>query len=291
MIRFDYAAVRNPVWKLPRHHLRDPAVLVHDGLVYLYFTYFDPAAVTWHVAMSTTEDFLGFSEVRVISPAGYASPGNVLRVGGRWALCCQDYRALPHRLCLAWSDDLVNWSPPAVFFNTGPENRWNTDGRVIDPYIVPWEGRFYCYYTGSTRLRRGGVGHNLIGLCVSDDFVRWRDVSTEAPVIGVDFDWEEPDGNENNCVVRAGERWVMLYSASLKHQKIAWAESDDLVHWRKGGLCDVPVPDYVKHNFGAPFVIEGLDPSGPYTMIYQAGLADGHMVFMLLQSRDLVEWR
>lgn len=288
--KFDYAKITNPVWRLPEMHLRDPAVLVHDGTAYVFFTYYDPKAVTWHIGLSTTEDFLNFSEIEKISPEGYASPGNVIRTEKGWALCYQQYREFPHYLCLAFSEDLRHWSAPQKFFNTGPENAWNLDKRVIDPFLVAWQGTFYCYYVGSTRWGKP-AGHNLIGVCASEDLNTWRDLSPDKPVIGVDFDWEEPDGNENNCVIRYQNRWFMLYSAGLKNQKIAYAWSDDLIHWDKGGRCDVPALDAAKTGFGAPVILEGLSGPGKFHMLYQARDEQGHMSFILLESLDLIHWK
>lgn len=290
MKRFDYAKLSNPVWRLPNKHLRDPAALVHGGKVHLWFTYYDPKARMWHIGQSSTEDFLHFDEIKLISPSGYASPGNVIRVGDEWVLCYQQYAKFPHYLCVARSKDLVTWSEPEKIFNTGPDNTWNIDKRTIDPFLVAWQGKYYCYYTGSTRWGRKS-GHNLIGLAASDDLKHWRDLSPDKPVIGVDFDWEGPDGNENNCVIRHKGRWFQLYSASLKHQKIAYALSDDLVHWEKKGLCNVPVLDASKTGFGAPVILEGLSDPATYHMLYQGRDAGGHMSFLLLESRDLINWR
>ncbi|HQH51701.1 MAG TPA: hypothetical protein PKY01_04710 [Candidatus Hydrogenedentes bacterium] len=39
-------ALENPLWRLPETHLRDPAAVVHEGVVYLYFTYYGPKAAT-----------------------------------------------------------------------------------------------------------------------------------------------------------------------------------------------------------------------------------------------------
>jgi len=290
MKTFDYSKLSNPIWSLPDKHLRDPAVLLHEGRAYVYFTYFDPAGGTWHVGMATTEDFLQFSEISLISPEGYASPGNVLATKHGWVLCYQQYREFPHYLCLAFSDDLSTWSKPTKIFNTGPENRWNVDGRVIDPYLVEWQGTYYCYYVGSTRWGKP-AGHNLIGVAVSRDLVHWEDASPDRPVIGVDFDWEQPDGNENNCVIRYRDQWRMLYSAGLARQKIAWAVSEDLIHWEKKGLCEVPAHEAGSVYFGAPVVIEGLAGPDTYHMIYQGQDQKGHMSFLLRESRDLVHWR
>ncbi len=287
---FDYAKITNPVWRLDKIHLRDPAVLVHDGKIHLWFTYYDPKARTWHIGQSATKDFIEYEDIRIVSPDGYASPGNVIRVGDEWILCYQQYRRWPHYLCIARSKDLVTWSKPEGIFNTGPDNTWNIDRRTIDPFIVAADGRYYCYYTGSTRWGRKS-GHNLIGVAVSDDLFHWRDHSPKAPVIGVDHEWEEPDGNENNWIIRHKGRWFMVYSASLRHQKIAYALSDDLIHWEKKGLCDVPVFDASAARFGAPVLIEGLAEPGTYHMLYQGQDKRGHMSFLLLQSTDLVTWR
>jgi len=216
-MQFDYAKVTRPMWKLDDIDLRDPAVFIHDGVAYVFFTHYDFKQVAWHVGLATTEDFASFSAIELISPEGYASPGNVIRVGDRFVLCYQQYRDFPHTICLAYSYDLRHWSEPEVVFNTGDDNRWNIDERVIDPYLVPWQGTYYCYYTGSTRWGRPS-GHNLIGVAASDDLKNWRDLSPLGPTIGVEHEWEEPDGNEYNCVIRRGEQWFMLYSASLADQ-------------------------------------------------------------------------
>lgn len=288
-MKFDYAKIPKPAWKLKDIDLRDPAVFIHDELAYVFFSYYDFKKVTWHVGMATTGDFVAFSKIKLISPEGYASPGNVIQVGDEFVLCYQQYRNFPHTICLARSCDLYRWSEPEVVFNTGNDNKWNIDRRVIDPYLVAWENKYYCYYTGSTRWRRP-AGHNLIGVAGSDDLKNWHDLTPHEPAIGVDFDWEE-HGNENNCVIRKNGRWFMLYSASLVNQKIAWAVSKDLIFWEKGGLCDVPVIDASVGHFGAPFIIEGLSGDGIWHMIYQGQDANKRMSLILLQSEDLIHWR
>jgi predicted GH43/DUF377 family glycosyl hydrolase len=276
------------MWRLDDIDLRDPAVFIHDGLAYVFFTYYDFENVAWYVGVSTTEDFITFSPIKIISPEGYASPGNVIKVDGEFILCYQQYRNFPHTICLSHSLDLIHWSEPEVVFNTGDDNLWNLDKRVIDPYLVVWENRYYCYYIGSTR--RGRPGHNLIGVAVSDDLRNWRDLTLNKPAIGVDFEWEEPDGNENNCVIRKNGKWFMLYSASLVNQKIAWAVSEDLVNWDKGGLCDVPVIDASIGHFGAPFIIEGLVNDGVWYMVYQGKDVNERISFIMLESEDLIHW-
>ena len=289
-MNFVYSSIPRPLWFLPDIDLRDPAVYVHDGTAFLFFTHYDFREGKWHIGLTETQDFRAFSPIRFVSPEGYASPGNVLRVGDEFVLCYQQYREFPHTLCLARSRNLRDWSAPEVVFNTGPDNIWNADGRVIDPYLVEWQGQFYCYYVGSTRWGKP-AGHNYIGVAGSTNLHDWTDLSPEEPTIGVDFPWEEPDGNENNCVLRYDGRWVMLYSASLQRQTIAWATSDDLLHWEKQGLCDVPVFPGTASRFGAPFVIEGLAGTDTFHMIYQGEDAQKRVGFFMLESTDLATWR
>ena len=288
-MRFDYGKITRPMWKLNDIDLRDPAVFIHDGIAYVFFTYYDFKNVSWRVGMATTDDFVAFSEIKLISPEGYASPGNIITVGDTFVLCYQQYRNFPHTICLTRSGDLYHWSEPEVVFNTGDDNAWNIDRRVIDPYLVACENRYYCYYTGSTRWGRSS-GHNLIGVAGSKDLKNWHDLTPHSPAIGVDFDWEQPDGNENNCVIRKGKQWFMLYSASLVNQKIAWAVSEDLIRWKKGGLCDVPIMNASVGHFGAPFIIEGLSGNDIWHMIYQDKDVNARMSFILLESKDLIHW-
>lgn len=290
---FDYRKIKNPVFSLTGLDVRDPAVIIKDNLAYLFFTLFDPVKTTWHIAMVTTKDFVKFSPVSIVSPEGYASPGNIIRHGNKWVLCYQQYRSFPHYICLSYSENLTDWTVPKKIFNTNSENSWNSDGRVIDPYIVQHGGTFYCFYTGSTRLLSNGAGHNIFGLAVSTDLVHWQDKTAKRPLFSVEHDWEEPDGNENNCVVydKSKRKWVMLYSASLVHQKIAYCESKDLINWEGRTLCNVPVFPSSSLRFGAPFIIEGLSEEGLWTMIYQGESKDGHVSLLLLQSPDLINWR
>ena len=289
-LNFDYKKVKRPVLKDEKNNLRDPACLVYKGVIYLFFTIHNLKNNTVCIGMTKTNDFIEFDYIKIISPIGYASPGNIIKVKDVWVLCYQQYKEFPHYLCLSYSDDLENWSEPEMFFNTDSSNKWNTDARTIDPYIVECNGIWYCFYTGSNRWGKSS-GYNMIGLARSYDFKKWEDISKEKPVIGVEYEWEMPDGNENNCVIRLKDRWFMLYSASLTYQKIAYATSYDLLHWKKGGLCDIPIFKESELRFGAPFIIEELSREDNYYMIYMAEDKNNRTSFILLESKDLITWR
>ena len=104
----------NPVFSLPGLSVRDPAAIWHEGVCYLYYTRHAgdwEAGASWDVGMVATRDFGVFSEERVITPKGYASPGNVVRSGGEWIMPLQSY-PWPSEVALLRSRDLVNWSEP-----------------------------------------------------------------------------------------------------------------------------------------------------------------------------------
>src|SRR5437667_336953 len=84
----------NPFYGLPGVSIRDPAAIWHAGVCHLYFSrqsgdWNSPAS--WDVGLVTTHDFRTFSGARYITPSGHASPGNIVRAGGRWVMPVQSY--------------------------------------------------------------------------------------------------------------------------------------------------------------------------------------------------------
>ncbi|MCM8818494.1 MAG: hypothetical protein NC915_03325 [Candidatus Omnitrophica bacterium] len=287
---FNYKKIKNPVLKDKKNNLRDPACIIYNDTIYLFFTIHNLKDNSVCIGMTRTNNFIDFDYIKVISPMGYASPGNVIKVNNKWILCYQQYKEFPHYLCFSFSEDLEIWSEPVKFFNTDKTNKWNIDQRTIDPYIVKDENCWWCFYTGSNRWGKK-TGYNMIGVAKSYDLLQWEDISKEKPIIGVDYEWELPDGNENNCVIRLKDKWFMLYSASLTYQKIAYAISYDLIYWEKRGLCDIPIFKESELRFGAPFIIEELSKENKYYMIYMAEDKNNKTSFILLESNDLIRWR
>ena len=77
---------------------RDPAVFYRNGCFYLYFTLVETeedGTVYLYLAMTTSTDLVHFTPVRKLSERdralNYSSPGNIIRFGGRFCLCCQTY--------------------------------------------------------------------------------------------------------------------------------------------------------------------------------------------------------
>ena len=96
----DFTAFTSPVLLRGDAHTayRDPAAYFHAGVFYLYFTLVETepdGTVYLYLAMTTSTDLIRFTPVRKLSPRdrtlNLSSPGNVIRFGGRFCLCCQSY--------------------------------------------------------------------------------------------------------------------------------------------------------------------------------------------------------
>lgn len=105
--------------------------------------------------------------------------------------------------------------------------------KLWDTFILPHDGRYYLFY-----LQMRSRAWDGYGLAVSDDLVHWEDRGTILTV--------EPEGSGmgSGMVWRAGERWILNFSYGEEgSQRIYFAESDDLLVWRKLPKEIVCAPD------------------------------------------------
>ncbi len=205
---------------------RDPAVFFHDGRFYLYFTLVETepdGRVFLYLAMTTTTDLLTFTPVRKLSvrdqALNFSSPGNIIRFGGRFCLCCQTYcrpngekyGTADSRIFLMRSDDLMNWDAPELLRVKGDEVPREEMGRMIDPYLLEDKdepGKFWCFY------KQAGVS-----LSWSRDLVHWNYHG-------------RTESGENVCVaVVNGEYWLW----HSPRNGIGLLKSTDLTHWHDTG--------------------------------------------------------
>jgi len=109
-------------------------------------------------------------------------------------------------------------------------------GTLWDTFILPHEDRFFLFYLHLRKAAWDGYG-----LAVSDDLLHWKDYG---PVLTLDV---EGGGMGTGMVWRAGDRWLMNYSYK---QNIYFAESDDLIRWRKfpPTLVSKPDPRWYEHD-------------------------------------------
>lgn len=147
------------------------------------------------------------------------------------------------------------------------------DSGVTTSCVVTDRGRLYLYYTGWSR----GVTVPFYlgaGLAVSDDGGQsFRRVS-RAPVLErIDVD---PYLTASPWVLHDGGVWRMWYVSATgwshgqrgprHHYHIRYAESADLVAWRRTGHVCVDFARPEEYAFGRPCVVR--DPGGRYRMWY-----------------------
>ena len=252
----------NPVLNdMPQFAIRDPAVIYHNGLYHVYHTYVDfrrQGNIYISTFMRTTPDFMKWSPAREVfgGPNHYSSPGNVFRhpVNGRWTICIQSYPFVAGkdtgddrcRLFLAESDDLLNWSLPAVMVEAGAGIKYNDCPRQIDPFVVLDGKRAWCFYKTIGEL----------GLLVSEDGLKtWREALPDRPAIGRKH---MPVGEsvENPFVLRHDGKWWMFCSPCSKPRKIAYACSDNLTDWPQVQYLDFPEQPWAQHGPTAPSILD-----------------------------------
>ena len=281
------AATRNPVWAAA-DNLRDPAVLKVDGGYHLIYSRLAGtnwgAAESWHIAQAFTRDFVKFENDRDVSPAGHASPGDVVRWHGRWILPYQTYPTKPTQLVFAESSDLTNWSKPRPFLAAALELPWNDARRVIDPTLVVDGGTLHCFFVGTTMKPTKA---NLLGHAITRDpkLEQWEILTRDTPLLGRAE--RAPDGVENVMVYRTGDHWTMLFSEGLQKQHLAWAISTDLVAWTVQGEVAIPPQEWMAVKYGAPFVWREADG---WRMILMGQSRANRTTFGLLDSADGVRW-
>ncbi len=286
----SFDAIKNPVWDRC-DNLRDPAVYrAEDGTYHLFYSRYSNGDWTkpenWSIAQVTTRDFITFENDRDISPKGYASPGDLIRLNGRYVLPYQSYPEVPTMLCYSVSEDLRSWSDPVPFLPEALELPWNKAKRVIDPCFVRDGDRLHCFFVGTDR-ETWGFPVNLVGHAFTEDMtlMHWTITTTDAPLIGVGE--RNTDGAENVTVYPVDDRWGMIFSEGLVHQHLAYAEAEDLIHWEIRDRVELAEQPWMSVRYGAPYVWREEDG---YRMILMGENDRKHTTFGLLTSQDGLHW-
>lgn len=288
-----WSDLQNPVLdREPAVSVRDPALVCFDGVFRCFHTAVERGATGYRLFLDVAEsrDLARWSNVRRLthSERNFSSPGNVLRVAGRWVLCVQSYPIEPgqkygseaSRLWLMESADLEHWSAPRMIAPQGCRGRWSKSPRQIDPYLVAHDGRFWCFY------KTGGC----IGLLVSEDLAEWREADADRPVLSPA---DTPDGAtvENPCVVHDGRTFVMFFSPCRAGRGIGVARSDDLLRWRDVRYLEFPRLAWAGNGPTAAFVMDLREPAGRWLMAFHGEREGPHGAAMgLAWSEDLERW-
>jgi len=282
----------NPVFGLPGVSVRDPAAVWHDGVCALFYTRNVggwTADAGWEVGSVTTQDFGEFSQEVIITPRGYASPGNVVRAGGQWVLPVQSY-PWPSEIALLFSDDLIHWSEPkhVIPADTGPG--WDAAHGPIDGWLLRHDGAWRCIWTN----RQAGTDHLAFGMHESTDLEEWQNLTPEGPFID-SAQYNDNGGAENCAVLAVDGRWHFFASVGMNPQRLAHVSADTGSAWpRLGPEAELALPAqaWCAHSQCAVFVDDWREVCGEYVMLYHGiDTLDSEATLGMALSVDLERWR
>ncbi len=140
-------------------------------------------------------------------------PSNVLKHEGRYLLWVTEHPDGTGwhyaRIVLLSSADGLEWKFEQIALEPGKTGDWD-DQAVLTAYVVPYEGRFYLFYSGvdksfehHNQTRRG------IGFAVADSpFGPWRrKPDNQVLMPGDKGEWDELNCDDANIIRRNGKWW------------------------------------------------------------------------------------
>lgn len=277
---------------------RDPAVLFHDDIFYLFFTLVktEDGRIYSYTAESHSADLMHWSPKRILTPKdqtlNYCSPGNVIRIEDEWILCLQTYPrpglksvdpttygTADARVFIMRSKDLVDWSEPELLSVKGREVEVTEMGRMIDPYLLEdkdEKGKWWCFYK-----------QNGVSMSYSYDLEHWTFFG-------------HTESGENVCVLNENDEYILFHSPK---NGIGVKRSADLDNWRDSGSLITLGQDnwqWAKGRLTAGTVVNLMDNeevnkyllffhgSGPLTE--QQGDFDKNASIGIAWSDNLIGW-
>ena len=155
----------------------------------------------------------------------------------------------------AVSDDGVHWTEVGEARDKGQADAWDNFG-VITPYMVPWEGKFYLFYTASHEKAgeawavRGENNKRHIGVAVADEpqgpYKRIKDTPVLSP--GVEGEWDSYLVDDTHILYRNQKFWL-YYKGGDKNVTV------DTTKWGVA-VSDCLTGPYVKYG-NNPFLDSG----------------------------------
>ena len=232
----DFATMSSPILLRgdSRTAYRDPAVLYHDGIFYLFCTKVaveENNAVFSYTVQCRSKDLKKWTEPEIITPRdqnlNFSSPGNVVCYNGIWYLCLQTYprpgqvwkpEGRPMmgnnqaRLFIMKSTDLQKWTEPELLRVLGVDIPNEEMGRMIDPYLIEDRhkpGLWWCFFKS-----QGEIMYSQ-----SPDLIHWTFKGKAA-------------AGENPCVILYKTGYRLYYSPD---NGIRCKTSEDLLNWEEVG--------------------------------------------------------
>lgn len=277
---------------------RDPAVLYHNQVFYLFFTLVktENGKIYSYTAESHSVDLKHWSAKKILTPKDqsldYSSPGNIIKFKNEWILCLQTYPRPDHttdqgvrygtndaRLYIMRSKDLQNWSTPAIIRVKGPDVAVADMGRMIDPFLLEdkdEKGKWWCFYK-----------QNGVSMSYSHDLHHWT------------FYGQVKSG-ENVSVLNENKEYILFHSPA---NGIAIKRSFNIKSWNDwGNLITLGQDewDWAKGRITAGTVINLKEKKelGKYLMFFHGsgpkteteGDFDRNASLGIAWSDDLLSW-
>ncbi len=278
---------------------RDPAVLYHKNVFYLFFTMVKSEAdgkVYSYTGMSSSKDLKKWSDKTILTPRDqnldYSSPGNVILYKNEWILCLQTYprpnyfiKDMPKfgtgeaRLFIMRSKNLKTWSQPELLRVKGNQVSQKDMGRMIDPYLMEdnnEKGKWWCFYK-----------QNGVSMSYTYDFKNWTYFG-------------HTESGENVSVLKEDSTYILFHSPK---NGIAIKKSTDLKHWEEyGNLITLGQKDWswAKGRISAGTVVDLRNDLhfGNYVMFFhgsgplteEQGDFDKNASIGIAWSNDLINW-
>lgn len=184
----------------------------------------------------------------------------VTRDNGRYRM---DFSWRPKKsLAVSFSDDGIHWEAPQITLAFDETTGWEDD--LNRNCILKIDEKYKMWYTGQAR------GFSYIGYAESDDGLHFHRVLSE-PVLISERAWEG-FSVMNPCVLYENGKYRMWYAAGETYEPnvLAYAESDDGIHWTKAKINPIFVAEkknlYEQDRVGGCQVMK--TPDMGYVMFY-----------------------
>ena len=301
--------IKNPKMKwadesmTERPYSKDPTVIRFRGRYLMYFSLppneKEPKPYKWTCGIAESQNLIDWKLVRQIIPMqecdknGLAAPCAKVW-NGRVYLFYQSYSNKEMKddgICLAWSDDGINFTPHSKNPIFKPHGDW-TNTRAIDADAIIFKGKLFLY--GSTRDPKNVYQKTVVATADPEGLKDPEnklgpDAWTQAfdgAILEPELPWETRC-IEATTICQRGESLVMFYAGGYNNdpQHIGVAKSSDGVHWTRFWsvpfIPNGPSGQWNSAESGHPGVF--VEDDGRTYLFYQGnpGLVEGKRLWFL----------